>query len=887
MKIFTRLCLAALALMLFAPTQQAVADTFAHNIRVTQPASTDPFDAKFNDGTGAAVRFVLSDHADSVLVQIYSGMINIRTIKATDLPSGDTLVVWDGNNFQGTPVASGDYSIKISAFDKGYSTYTEIFYDQPSIFTRGVTAIRNSSLKNFGFIYAADNGGYATGIARHSADGRVWGNSKGVAKLNNTGAIVGPANLRYSSEADEEGYVYLIGRDNKQIFRYHTDTLNVVLVDSGGYTTNLEGLAIGGTGSSRVMAVAGNSKVYFMPIGASTWFQPKTIAIDGDSTVVFWDVQFGGDSVIFASFYGAKDNIAPGVAMFNFAGWDGTSSKKLADAQWTVTVDSGRGNTMALAHGKDSLGSDDMLYFTIARRKASDANVKQNIYVIKNLYGGSPVLDTVYKDKQNNMTGARSDIAVDAVGNVIYFENSNEETVLISPPTGPNSFTTDAHEKIKVIISETIAAVRIQSVDPFRPDRMGDTVTVIGTVTSMNPTASANRFQYFIQDATGGINVTKGSVTGGGPVYKFGDRLVVKGVVGQNRGTTQLNIVNMADVQLLDSNNAVTPQVLTLPHYLANAENYESELIKFIGVAKTATSVAWPATGADANMTITDGVRDLLLRIDQDMDLDGTTEPVYPMSVQGVATQYTSASAVYNDGYQITPSWVTDITGGINAPPNRYFSLLSPAHTSRVVLNDTAQTVTFRWRAAVDLNGDALIYQWLPVGSAAVPTGTAAKDTFLVRTGKQLLTYLGAADSVLLKWSVATKDPTNPIQLCIDTVHVTLVRGTITDVDGRLAVPTQFSLDQNYPNPFNPSTTIRFGLPAAASVRLTVYDALGREVARLVNGDMGAGYQVVTWNSTNTDGARVASGVYFYRLQAQSAGGDKPFVELRKMLLVK
>ena len=76
----------------------------------------------------------------------------------------------------------------VTAFDKGYSKYTEIFYDQPAIFTRGVTTIRNPELKNFGFIYAADNGGYATGVARHSADGRQWGNSKGVAKLNNTGA---------------------------------------------------------------------------------------------------------------------------------------------------------------------------------------------------------------------------------------------------------------------------------------------------------------------------------------------------------------------------------------------------------------------------------------------------------------------------------------------------------------------------------------------------------------------------------------------------------------------------------------------------------------------------------------------------------------------------
>jgi len=881
----TALCV----LLLFTPAQQASANVFAHNVRITQPGSDAPFDAKFTDGTGAAIRFVLSDHADSVVISISQGMTPVRTLRGTNFASGDTMLVWDGKNDGGVAVGTGDYALTVKAYDKGCVKYTELFYDTPAIFTRGVTTIRNPELRNFGFIYSADNGGYANGVARHSADGRQWGNSKGVAKLNNTGAVVGPANLRYSSEADDAGYVYLIGRDNKQIFRYHTDTMFVALFDSGGYPTNLEGLAVAGRGADRVMAVAGQSKVYFMPVGdAPGWFQPKVPAVDGDSTVIYWDVAFGKDSTIYATFYGAKDDIRPGVAKFDFAGWTGTTSKKLSDAVWTVTVDSGRANTMAIDFRENANDNDDLLYFTIARRKSGDATVKQNIYVIKNLNTGTPALDTAYVDKQNNMTQSRSDIAVDAVGNIVYFENSNEETVLISPPDGPNSFTTPAHVTIKVIISETIAAVRRSTVDPYKPDRMGDTVTVIGTVVSINPTASANRFSYFIQDETGGINVTKGSVTGGGTAHKIGDRILVKGVVGQNRGTTQLNIVNYpADVTLLDTANVVTPKVLTMDQFLSAPESYESQLIKFEGVAKTATSVAWPGEGSDANMTIWDGFRELLLRIDLDTDIDGKPEPVYPMSVQGVATQYTSTAAVYNDGYQISPNMYTDFTGGINAPPNRYFALLAPANTSRIVLNDTAQTVTFRWKAAVDLNGDNVIYQWMPIGFSAVPTGNAAKDTFLVRTGKQLLTYLSTSDSVNLKWAVAAKDPTHPAVASKDTLTVKLVRGTITGVAGLRDIPTRFALDQNYPNPFNPATTIRFGLPSAASVRLTVYDALGREVRSLLDQEEPAGYISVTWDGTNSAGAHVASGIYFYRLQAQPAGSGQPFVELKKMILVK
>jgi len=89
-------------------------------------------------------------------------------------------------------------------------------------------------------------------------------------------------------------------------------------------------------------------------------------------------------------------------------------------------------------------------------------------------------------------------------------------------------------------------------------------------------------------------------------------------------------------------------------------------------------------------------------------------------------------------------------------------------------------------------------------------------------------------------------------------------------------VPLAFTLDQNYPNPFNPSTTIRYGLPNRSHVTLKVFNALGQELAQLVNGEQEADYHEIKF-----DASGLASGVYFYRMQA----GD--FVEARKMLLVR
>jgi D-alanyl-D-alanine carboxypeptidase len=89
-------------------------------------------------------------------------------------------------------------------------------------------------------------------------------------------------------------------------------------------------------------------------------------------------------------------------------------------------------------------------------------------------------------------------------------------------------------------------------------------------------------------------------------------------------------------------------------------------------------------------------------------------------------------------------------------------------------------------------------------------------------------------------------------------------------------VPDQFALMQNFPNPFNPSTTIKFELPKASEVRLSVYDLLGREASVLVNDRRDAGVYEVKF-----DAAGLSSGVYFYRIQA----GD--FIQTKRLLLLK
>ena len=94
--------------------------------------------------------------------------------------------------------------------------------------------------------------------------------------------------------------------------------------------------------------------------------------------------------------------------------------------------------------------------------------------------------------------------------------------------------------------------------------------------------------------------------------------------------------------------------------------------------------------------------------------------------------------------------------------------------------------------------------------------------------------------------------------------------------------PEAFALANNYPNPFNPATTIKYALPQAADVELTVYNVVGQVVRTLVAEHQSAGRYAVEWDAANDSGHSLSSGMYFYRLEA---GGE--FLETKKMLLLK
>lgn len=180
---------------------------------------------------------------------------------------------------------------------------------------------------------------------------------------------------------------------------------------------------------------------------------------------------------------------------------------------------------------------------------------------------------------------------------------------------------------------------------------------------------------------------------------------------------------------------------------------------------------------------------------------------------------------------------------------------------------DTTSTATMpHWRLVATPVADYFVYSDWPipvdlsysetnlVGTDGLPIGDlnwfpADKATFMANHAE----YYGA---LVAAWNAGT-----------------LVTGIRELGSGK---PTGFELNQNYPNPFNPTTVISFTLPKAGNVTLKVYNAVGQEVATLVNG-----YKTAQKYNVTFDASRLAGGVYFYRLESDN------FTQSRKMILMK
>ncbi|MFA6978575.1 MAG: PQQ-binding-like beta-propeller repeat protein [Ignavibacteriaceae bacterium] len=106
--------------------------------------------------------------------------------------------------------------------------------------------------------------------------------------------------------------------------------------------------------------------------------------------------------------------------------------------------------------------------------------------------------------------------------------------------------------------------------------------------------------------------------------------------------------------------------------------------------------------------------------------------------------------------------------------------------------------------------------------------------------------------------------------------------GITTSIKDEVVIPTTYALMQNFPNPFNPTTTIRYSLPFDSKVTIKIYNVLGQDVKLLRDETVSAGNYEVQFNSD-----KLSSGIYFYRISAESIDGKEKYSSIKKMILLK
>ena len=121
-------------------------------------------------------------------------------------------------------------------------------------------------------------------------------------------------------------------------------------------------------------------------------------------------------------------------------------------------------------------------------------------------------------------------------------------------------------------------------------------------------------------------------------------------------------------------------------------------------------------------------------------------------------------------------------------------------------------------------------------------------------------------------WSGDLSGTTRPTSITMSgprSVTANFIDNTDVSDDNEMGIiPNDFQLGQNYPNPFNPETHIVFALPRTGQAQLTIYNINGKQICRLFDGTLAAGYHEAVWRGVDDNGRPVSSGIYFYVLQS-------------------
>ncbi|MCH8327840.1 MAG: tandem-95 repeat protein, partial [Candidatus Marinimicrobia bacterium] len=202
-----------------------------------------------------------------------------------------------------------------------------------------------------------------------------------------------------------------------------------------------------------------------------------------------------------------------------------------------------------------------------------------------------------------------------------------------------------------------------------------------------------------------------------------------------------------------------------------------------------------------------------------------------------------------------------------NDPPSAFnLSLPLDGHEVQYSSELANLSLAFSWESSTDPDGEDVSYifvledaQSTYLLSDTVGTGFEVPYVDIIA----IMDDLGV-NNLSIWWSIWAVSGSDTVEAVNGPFEIIIYKTLAIEDDKHL--PQIFALHQNYPNPFNPVTTLRYEMPARTKVNITIYDIRGRKVVELVDGYMHAGYNKFIWNSSDSMGRPVPTGIYFARM---------------------
>lgn len=436
------------------------ADVFASRIKLTNPDGS-AFDGKFNDGSGAKIWYYLNDTATAVVVKVLNAAngSTVATINTANQgrASNPNSVTWNGTG----SVSGAKYYVTITTTGLVYSdTKYKAFYFQQTaavgtisrgIYTRGVDANTNMNSPGFGYWYTSNsdpgnNDGYRQGTLRYNSDGSFAGTESShpiltqTLSTNNGGTFDWGGTAPWTAAIDNKGRIYQVSNGGNFVTRLDNDSATPKIVIRN--IAKPRGIYIVGEGTALQLYIAADTVVWRANIGnsdtlttpleliASFGLYARDVVIDdgGRMTVTLRTAELTAPGYI------ERFDISSGLP------------KKRSDNTFSIETTFGVPVCFAIKHGTDkNTASDDTLYFAVRRTSGTDTTT-YGIHQLINIDTFFPEAKQIYKNSDHPLSAGGNnrqdaDIALDWAGNIVWFENGNEEIVMIATPRSGSTVT--------------------------------------------------------------------------------------------------------------------------------------------------------------------------------------------------------------------------------------------------------------------------------------------------------------------------------------------------------------------------------------------------------------------------------------------------------------